>query len=1072
MQIFFSGKGLLFFLLILFLLTGQTPDKGVDTASDLIRASQKAWAGGYYNSALSLSLQAKKQAKIEKDTLSLIMALRQEGKYYARNGKPAEAEIVLDSVINAGAWIGPLHHEVFLARAEKADVKAEQGDMTLCIKLYQEILRDCRVLPPDDTLRPILFQWAGQTYANVEKYDSAIYYCQQASELFTRLYPSSIKPEFAYTENALGYIYADLENHREAIRHFEKALQILSQILRPGHSHILQIRSNIATQYKALGMPRKALERYEMNFPYLDSILPAKKLSTLLNYAAALNMIGDYQTALNYLDQVENLLTKSPNLRPSEWGTLHYTRSAAYQSLGRYEEALEYAQKTIDANTVFYGPGNSELVMDYMRKGTIYFQMKKYPESLAALKKALTIAEKKLEPYSMRRAWVWEALGETQREMGQNHPAIQSFRTAAKIYIAGQSEWNLTDTYRNLALTWQNLGNNDSAYFYFQQAWKIALPEFAFQPAPNSLVYGVWTNAQVPALLEAMGNFSELQYRQTGEIDHLQEAFASYQAYIAVTDSQRYYYETSESQQYKADQQRPVVEKSLEICQKLYSLTQSDPYIQAAFRIAEQSKSRHIRDHLRDQKSFLFAGVPDSLIRQERAFRQDLATTDLSQNKNREEDSLQRVHIREEYFRIQNSYRLFLKKLETEYPAYYRLKHPTPLIPEDVLTRLKPRQALYSYFWGEKQICVFRIFQGKWEMYLIPADSLFTEKLEQWLEFITHPPGASPQHEGSSLTDLLMPGLAREMEEIILLPDGKLGYLPFGSLPASPVEGQEYRNWPFIAREHTLTYNYAAEIWLQQTSFSPAKPAQYLGFAPEFGENSETNLRASLGSLKYNREEVEQVTQMLKGKALIGAAANESAVKKRDDTPVILHFATHALADETNPMFSRLYLGQNPDTTEDDILHAWEIYGLNFNSPLIVLSACQTGNGPLLRGEGIMSLARAFQYSGSKNVLTTLWQTDDRSGATLTTSFFKFMAEGLSLENALKEAEKQWLSESDNYHCHPYFWAGYVLIGEGGEIDLQKNKIVQRIFSLIAAAVVLGGILFFFGKMRSFDRKT
>ena len=173
----------------------------------------------------------------------------------------------------------------------------------------------------------------------------------------------------------------------------------------------------------------------------------------------------------------------------------------------------------------------------------------------------------------------------------------------------------------------------------------------------------------------------------------------------------------------------------------------------------------------------------------------------------------------------------------------------------------------------------------------------------------------------------------------------------------------------------------------------------------------------------------------------------------------ILHFATHALVDENDLMTSRLFFFPESNTEEDGILNAHEIYQLSLNSPLIVLSACQTGTGPMVRGEGIMSLARAFQYAGSQRVLTSLWQIDDRAAAFLSTAFFQDLVNGASSEIALQAARKKWLEQSDNYHCHPYFWSGYVLIGDGGIVFRSKaGKWTGILASITGILLLLGGL--------------
>jgi CHAT domain-containing protein len=280
------------------------------------------------------------------------------------------------------------------------------------------------------------------------------------------------------------------------------------------------------------------------------------------------------------------------------------------------------------------------------------------------------------------------------------------------------------------------------------------------------------------------------------------------------------------------------------------------------------------------------------------------------------------------------------------------------------------------------------------------------------------------------------------MKQLILIPDGALGYLPFESLLLSRPEDQNFRTWPYLVQQHSSLYANSVAVWMQQRETAADGSANYLGFAPGFHSGVSSDSRAVLGPLKFNQKEVEEAAKLMKGEVLLGSAASERNLKQLDQRAYVLHFATHALADEKELMQSRLFFEEDSSSEEDGILYAQEIYGLRINSPLTVLSACQTGKGPLLRGEGVMSLARAFQYAGSQRVLTTLWQADDRAGSSLNQAFFKELADGVSVEEALQKARIQWLQQSDTYHSHPYFWSAYVMIGSGGKVEAGASSLL------------------------------
>ena len=124
----------------------------------------------------------------------------------------------------------------------------------------------------------------------------------------------------------------------------------------------------------------------------------------------------------------------------------------------------------------------------------------------------------------------------------------------------------------------------------------------------------------------------------------------------------------------------------------------------------------------------------------------------------------------------------------------------------------------------------------------------------------------------------------------------------------------------------------------------------------------------------------------------------------------------------------------------DGFLHAYEIYNLPLQARLAVLSACETGVGELVKGEGVMSLARAFHYAGCPSVVTSLWKVDDEATAQLMQYFYENLANGKTKSTALREAKLSYLKNAPESKKHPLYWAGFVLIGDDSEIILQESR--------------------------------
>ena len=139
---------------------------------------------------------------------------------------------------------------------------------------------------------------------------------------------------------------------------------------------------------------------------------------------------------------------------------------------------------------------------------------------------------------------------------------------------------------------------------------------------------------------------------------------------------------------------------------------------------------------------------------------------------------------------------------------------------------------------------------------------------------------------------------------------------------------------------------------------------------------------------------------------------------------------------------------------------------MRIQSPLVILNACNTGTGKLQAGEGIMSMARGFQYAGVPTIITTLWPIDDRSSATIMKFFFENIRTGMDQGQAMQKARNSYLDQASKATGAPFFWAAHVLIGDPGEIPI-RHYISRPLWIIILCCSLLGfGLLYIFFKKR------
>jgi CHAT domain-containing protein len=298
---------------------------------------------------------------------------------------------------------------------------------------------------------------------------------------------------------------------------------------------------------------------------------------------------------------------------------------------------------------------------------------------------------------------------------------------------------------------------------------------------------------------------------------------------------------------------------------------------------------------------------------------------------------------------------------------------------------------------------------------------------------------------------------------LIIAADGALHHLPFESLRASITA-------PPFGAKFEIVYVPSATLWRHWRAAARASNARgVLTFAdPELegsvgtdeGRNAVLLTGLRLGHLPHAREESAAIDHYIAGtRALVGAAASEHALKSVDLTAYdVLHFATHAVSDESHPERSAVLLAAG-DAKEDGLLQAREIEALDLAGRIIVLSACQTATGVIQSGEGVLSLARAFFEAGAHAVVGSRWPLRDADAAQLFQTFYRELAKGASLSEALKSAQ----DEARIGGRPAAAWAGLVLLGNG---DLRPflgaeapRRGVARYFTASAVLALLATVV-------------
>jgi CHAT domain-containing protein len=282
---------------------------------------------------------------------------------------------------------------------------------------------------------------------------------------------------------------------------------------------------------------------------------------------------------------------------------------------------------------------------------------------------------------------------------------------------------------------------------------------------------------------------------------------------------------------------------------------------------------------------------------------------------------------------------------------------------------------------------------------------------------------------------LIAPIAAREWNSLIIVPDGSLHLIPFGALLDSAGTYLIQRGSICIAPSASVLATLMREPEIRR-----AKPFLGIAFSEAVTDSATVAKTRGIADirggdikpLQYSREEVDEANQALGGNGVIlqGMSASETALKSEPLSEFrIIHIAAHSVGDEIEPDRAAIVLHPG-NSVEDGLWQAREIRHTRLNADVVVLSACETGSGRLQGEEGIMNLARAFLTAGTKSVVASLWDVDDRSTATLMEDFYQHLAKGESIALALRSCQLEFI-KTYGEKARPHLWAGFEVIGDG-----------------------------------------
>jgi tetratricopeptide (TPR) repeat protein len=1016
----------------------------------------------YYSQALIIS-------RLLKDRMKEVTILNSLGNLYDKSGKFSRAITYTTQALEIFREIGDRKKESFTLN--KLGLRYDAlGDARRGISFLNQALKIAREIG-DKKLELNISNNLGLQYINLSDARSSISYSTQALKM-AREFKDKEKESSAL--NILGLAHFLLGDARIALSYHTQALKIDREIGdRKSESKSL---SNLGLTARNLGDAERALSYFTQAHEIVREIKDKTDEGLIIgNLGAAHLALGDILRAISLFSQALEIARETEDKKAegrnlSNLGLAHTILGEIRKGIFVGKQGLKFSRET------------GEKRMEVLSLGILGNSYSYLGDSRLAIKYhtlSLEISREIGAKWSEGRN-LYE-LGVDFRNFGDFRRAIsyhtQSLKIAREIGNKTSEGANLSRLGMNHLLS----GNFLEAERYLKNAGSVnfaylKIAQRKFSDAVSLLKYDEDKEDEddigIPSGF-AFGAFVTLARAHEG-LDQKRKALRFYEKAVGIVESQRDEL-LHEQREYFFDA-FPFSSNYPRFTPYEGSIRLSSP--RKAFEFSEAIKARRMIELAAKREARLDVRVPIGLQSRERKLM--LALSNL---KNRKK-TMRKRNDKKELDKIETALKVarekrkaLISRLYNEAPEYASIRYPRPLKIEEI--SLGPGEVLIEYALTESTLHAF-FLRGKKIVKAIRKEvgrAEISKLIEIYRRQLSDPEKLTQPNfdhaTGYRLYELLLKGilpLVQKDETVIIVPDGKLALLPFEAIPISsqnPVMKKNERGnyYPsgikWLGDAYRLRYEQSASALTQRRVLAKkmAKDSIFTVADPVFGKDDIrsrehkkqkpsvfTKLSKDFSLMKAVREQgglrldrlpetgklAKKLRRMFKkSDSLIGLRATKKNLKDLDLTGYRhLVFATHGLLSGkvSGLMEPALALAREPGTKEREaFLSLSEAMRLKLNADVVALTACVTGLGKEVAGEGVMGMGRAFQYAGAKSVLVSLWSVAESSTTKLVSRFFTHLKAGTDKVKSLRTARKEI---RDAGYRHPFFWAPFILIGE------------------------------------------
>jgi len=914
----------------------------------------------------------------------------------------------------------------------------------------------------------IYFHRAKEALQN-EEYDQALKFYQRGLPSLAKQDQNSKYCEALIELSVLHYWKNELD---QAIEYCVLAKDIMKQSKEKESELYGSCLLNLGAFYYEKRNISKALECEKEAINILEIYSPeSERVANLLNNMAfTQDIIGEYSEAISNM-------SRSLEYRLKTFGPVHeraalsfYTLGILHKGIKEYKKAKGYfldnyhiltKLKRVDQNLE-----DSEFIQAFQNLAECHLALNDQDSSNFYLRKAFLLQK---EDDSFRKYLTFEL--QTQLLLNQKnideakYNANKAIKAAHTAFINFNKHPNLARQYTHLGEVFQENNELDSAVYYLHKALiflahNFEEESFESNPDPGNVFLEYFSIRSLKGKAKAL----YLHYLQSQDVRDLKASLATYEMTHEFIGRLKQDFSTMGSKQQLAGDVLEVYEGAIETALALHEATGDQTYLEKAFFFAEANKAIILLESMNERMAQSASGIPDSLLEKEKQYRVDIAYYERSvneeHNKKTEPDADKIKKWEDQLYTLRREYQQLIDQFEVQYPKYFKLKYDTQLaglaaVRKNLLNR---KAAFLEYFVGLEKVFLFQITKKDFQVFSFEKSEHFQEDMQELLQLARKKQVIAS--EASRLQELMyqvyqdyvakgVETLPKNIDRLLIVPDDVLNLVPFEILSAEE-EGTQY-----LIQDYNIGYAYSATLFQKgQTKKQQQAEHLYLGFAPSFSTQIAENRDCSgevLANLTHSANEIISVQELLGGEVMLGKQAKSDFFLDQAGHYKIIHLATHACMDEENPMQSKVFFADQPIINQ-------ELFNLNLSADMAVLSACNTGSGQLVKGDGVMSLSKGFIHAGCPSALVSLWSVDDYSTSEIMINFYKYLKKGQSKDKAIRNAKLEYLASADKVKRHPFYWAAFIHMGDPVALDFggQNRKWIWMTVIGVIGLLLLG----------------